>query len=172
MNKPRTKPNTTSLELEEQPMSDAMKVQITKIKISKDKTTGRKLASIELTRQIEDTDEYEGEVAKAINQITDNDGIETVSLSTVETPRSLSFSSVDGRGSDFVPACALEKFKIRRECAKPVDIFYLSFEFTIPLKDAKRWLIPSIGDLVGVLIENSTLPLPFSGGDQPVDRVN
>lgn len=43
-------------------MNEPIQVQITKIKISKDKKTGNKIAAIQLTRIVGESDEYDGDL--------------------------------------------------------------------------------------------------------------
>lgn len=137
-----------------------MNVQITKIKIMKEKKTGAKLAIVELTRIIECDDSFEHPLSAAVNAFSSQQSLEKCSLNISLNSKNLLFSNPGSVGSKFEAyERSLENFKLER--IGLVDIS-MSFEFFIPLSEAKRWLIPAIGDEVRVEITDCQGSLPVN----------
>ena|SRR6266705_2361659 len=141
-------------------METASAVRITKIKVSKDRL-GTKLVTIELTRVVEREDKFIGSVAEAIDQMTENESLELVKLSTTVGSKNLIFWPAAGidRPSETFVTVMLKKFRIKREGDEEHSQLVMSFEFTVPLEEARRWVIPAIGDDVMCVVEDSQLAL-------------
>lgn len=142
-------------------MESANQVRITKIKVKKDKL-GLKWATIELTRAVEEQDRYTGSVASALEHMRDNEKVQTLKLSERVESKNLVFFAGLGmdKPSALFPGCEIGDFKLRREESEDRDWLVMSFEFTVPLEEARTWLIPSIGDDILLVVEDSQLSFP------------
>jgi hypothetical protein len=142
-------------------MNSANTVRISKIKVKKDKV-GLKWATIELTRAVDEEDRYTGSVTNALEYMQDNKEAAQVKLDEHVGNRNLLFFAGFGvdKPNEVFPNVELTTFKLRREESGDRDWFLLTFEFTVPLEDARRWLIPCIGDDILCVVEDSQLSFP------------
>lgn len=142
-------------------MESASQVRISKIKVKKDKI-GCKWATIELMRAVDDSDKYTPNVSSAIESMTENEKISQVKLSEHVAARNLHFFAGVGvdKPSDIFPSVEIGNFKLKREESEDRDWLVLTFEFTVPLEDARRWIIPSVGDDILCVVEDAQLSFP------------
>lgn len=142
-------------------MNSANQVRISKIKVKKDKL-GLKWATIELTRAVDESDRFTPSVSSAMEHMRENAKVETVKLSEQVGAKNLIFFAAIGidKPSDLFPGVEIGNFRLRREESEDRDWIVLSFDFTVPLEDARRWLIPSIGDDILCVVEDAQLSFP------------
>jgi hypothetical protein len=145
-------------------MNSASQVRISKIKVKKDKA-GLKWATVQLTRAVAEEDSYTSGVRATIEHMRENKVVTNVKLSERVERKNLVFFAAEGldKESEMFPVVDLVNFRIRREDEEERDWLVLSFEFTIQLDDAKRWIIPSIGDDILCVVEDSQLSFPQEG---------
>jgi hypothetical protein len=141
-------------------MDSANMVRVTKVHVKKDRL-GVKLARIEITRVVDESDRFTDSVALALRQMAENSEIETVRLTETVPSRTLVFFAAAGieRPSDTIADVEIGNFKVWREDSAVTTRLVLSFEFTVRLDEARRWLIPSIGDDVLCVVEQAQLSL-------------
>ena len=145
-------------------MNSASAVRVTKIKVKKDKL-GVKQATIELTRVVEPEDQFIAGVKLAVEQMGENEALESVKLSETAKSKNLIFWAAVGidKPSEQFHCVTLGRFRIKREVMdESKSRLVLSFEFTVSLEDARVWIIPSIGDDVLCVVEDAQLS--FSAG--------
>ena len=139
-------------------MQSANQVRVTKVKVKKDKL-GLKWATIELTRPLDESDSYTSSVRSSIEHMRENEKVSNMKLSEQVAARNLVFFAGVGvdKPSEMFPGCEIGNFKLKREESDDRDWLVLSFEFTVPLEDARRWIIPSIGDDTLCVVEDAQL---------------
>ena len=147
-------------------MQSANQVRISKIKVTKDKL-GLKWATIELSRPVDESDRYAPAVTSALEHMRENEKVSRMKLSEQVASRNLVFFAGLGvdKPSDVFPGVEVGNFRIKREESEDRDWIVLSFDFTVPLEDARRWLIPSIGDDILCVVEDAQLSFPDSKTD-------
>jgi hypothetical protein len=76
-------------------------------------------------------------------------------LSECVAARNLIFYAADGVEvpSERLNGVEIGNFKIKREEHKGQHWFVLTYEFTVTLEEARRWIIPSIGDDILCVVE-------------------
>jgi hypothetical protein len=142
-------------------MQSANQVRVTKIKVKKDKL-GLKWATIELTRPVDESDSYTPAISQTLDHMRGNEKVKQVKMSEQVAARNLFFFAAPGvdKPSDVFPGVEVGNFRIKREESEDRDWLVLSFDFTIQLEDARRWIIPSIGDDILCIIEDAQLSFP------------
>ena len=135
-------------------------VRITKIKITKDKQ-GSKFATIELTR-ILDAEDKITDLQETVSCIMRERGhISKVKLTENVKKQNLIFWAAAGidKPSDMLHCVELSNFRLTREGEADSDEAEIvaSFDFTCSLEDARRWLIPAIGDDILLAIEEAQM---------------
>ncbi len=142
-------------------MNSANQVRITKIKVKKDKL-GLKWATIELTRAVDESDRYVSSVTSALEHMRENEKVTSLKISEEVKSKNLIFFAAIGidKPSDMFPNCEIGNFRVKREESEDRDWLVLSYDFTVQLEDARRWLIPSIGDDILCVVEDSQLSFP------------
>jgi hypothetical protein len=144
-------------------MFNANTVRVTKIKVAKDKR-GKKTATIQLTRVVEVGEQLTPLLREAVDHMEAHEKITKMQLSERIPRRNLLFwpSNADlGTPSDLFPCVELNNFRLRREgnSEKEETSILMTWEFTVPLDDARRWLIPAIGDDIVCVVEDANLTL-------------
>jgi hypothetical protein len=139
-------------------MNAANQVRISKLKIKKDKM-GQKWCTIEVTRALDESDSYTNTLAAALEHMKEHVGVSQMKLSERVTSRNLIFFPAEGvdKPSEAFHNLELGNFKLKREEGTDRDWLVLTYEFTVPLIEARRWLIPSIGDDILCVVEDCQL---------------
>ncbi len=139
-------------------MESANQVRVSKIKVKKDKH-GQKWATIELSRAVEEGDKYSAAVTLAIEQMRDNEKITNLKMDETVAARNLIFFAAIGidKPSELFPGVEVGNFRLKREESDTQEWLILSFDFTVQLEDARRWIIPSIGDDILCVMEDAQL---------------
>lgn len=142
-------------------MQSANQVRITKIKVKKDKV-GLKWSTITLTRAVDDSDRFVPSVTSALEHMASNDKVASLKLSESVSSKNLVFFAGVGidKPSAMFPAVEIGNFRLKREESEERDWILLHFDFTVPLEEARTWLIPSIGDDILCVVEDSQLSFP------------
>jgi hypothetical protein len=142
-------------------MNSANLVRVTKIKVKKDKV-GLKWATIELTRPLDEQDSYTPSVRSSIEHMRDNKNVASMKLSEQVEARNLIFYAALGieQPSEMFPDVEIGNFRLKREESEERDWLMLTFDFTIPLENARKWIIPSIGDDILCVVEDAQLSFP------------
>lgn len=135
-------------------MLGANQVRVTKIKVKKDKV-GLKWATIELTRPLDESDSYTSAIRSSIDHMRSNEKVTNLKLNEQVTSRNLIFFAALGidKASEMFTNIEITNFKLKREESEDRDWLMLTFDFTVPLEDARRWIIPSIGDDILCVVE-------------------
>lgn len=134
-------------------MNAASRVRIAKLKIGKNKF-GMKVCEIELRRSVDESDHHTPHVEAAIQHMNQNEKCTKIDLGLEMRACSLAFyGSPTSEPSDRFPSVEVWKFKLKRERGE----ITLSFSFVTLLEDARRWLIPSIGDEILCVIEDAQM---------------
>lgn len=142
-------------------MEAASQVRISKVSVKKDKV-GQKWATIQLTRAVDQSDSYKGVLADALEFMESQEKAQHLKLTETLGSKNLVFFPAAGvdKPSEMIHSVELGAFKIRREESEDRDWLLLTYDFTIPLEDARRWLIPSIGDDILCVVEDAQLSFP------------
>lgn len=142
-------------------MNVASQVRISKVHVKKDKV-GQKWATIQLMRAIDDSDSYSGSLHEAVDTMQSQEQVELMKLSVKLGSKNLIFFPAAGvdQPSEMLAGIELGAFKIKREGTDDRDWLILTYEFTIPLESARRWLLPSIGDDILCVVEDCQLSFP------------
>lgn len=141
-------------------MENATALRISRLKVKRDKF-GMKYATIRLESPADSWQRTDSlHLRCAIEAFQRNPKMIRLKLSDCLTAKSLTFFT-------------REEPETSQECATPVDLLnfhlerapdepdwiFLSFEFTVPLEFARRWLIGQIGDDLLCAISNAQLSL-------------
>lgn len=142
-------------------MNSANQVRITKIKVKKDKI-GLKWATITLTRAVDESDRYVASVTSALEHMKENEKVGSLKLTEQVASKNLLFFAGIGvdKPSAMFPSAEISNFRLKREESEERDWILLHFDFTVPLEEARQWLIPSIGDDILCVVEDSQLSFP------------
>lgn len=142
-------------------MNAASQVRVSKLKVKKDKM-GQKWCTVELMRAVDESDHYTDTLKNALDHMTMNQGVAQMKLSDRVTSRNLIFFPAAGveKPSEAFTNIELGNFKLKREEGTDRDWMVLTYEFTVSLADARRWLIPSIGDDIMCIVEDCQLSFP------------
>lgn len=142
-------------------MNSANQVRVSKVSVKKDKL-GLKWATIELTRAVEESDQYTAAVRATLEHMKDCKPVSKVKMEEHVPSKNLVFFAGFGveKPSEMFPAVDLGNFRIKREETEDRDWFVLQFDFTVPLEAARRWIIPSIGDDILCVVEDAQLSFP------------
>ena len=137
-------------------------VRLTKIKITKDKQ-GSKFATIELTRVLDEEDKITDLQETMALIMKERGHVSKVRLSEHVPKQNLIFWSAPGidKPSDMIHCVELSNFRLSRDGepdSSEAEII-MSFEFTSSLEDARRWLIPAVGDDIYLAIEEAQMRL-------------
>lgn len=138
-------------------MEHATTARISRVRVSKDKKTGKKQAAIELAQPVSDGAKLDGPLALAVEQMRDNPKLELVRLSITVEKRNLAFFTPGsvGKPLETVKSVELAKFRVKRDG----DLLEIFYQFELTLEQAKRWLIPAIGDEVMVMVEAAQMTM-------------
>jgi hypothetical protein len=142
-------------------MKSANQVRVSKIKVKKDKL-GMKWATIELMRPVEEEDQFTSSVRSALEHMRENDKVGQMKLTESVAARNLTFfAALDiDKPSEFFTGVEVGNFKIKREESEDRDWLVLTYEFTVALEQARKWIIPSIGDDIFCIVEDAQLSFP------------
>lgn len=142
-------------------MNAASQVRVSKLKIKKDKM-GQKWCTVEIMRAVDESDHYTDSLKSALQHMTENEGVDLMKVGTRVTSRNLIFFPAEGveKPSEAFHNVELGNFKLRREEGTDRDWLVLTYEFTVALVEARRWLIPSIGDDILCVVEDCQLSFP------------
>lgn len=142
-------------------MNAASQVRISKVSVKKDKV-GQKWATIQLMRAVDESDSYKGVLADALEFMESQEKAQHLKLTEKLGSKNLVFFPAVGvdKPSEMLHNVELGAFKIKREESEERDWLILTYDFTVTLEDARRWLIPSIGDDILCVVEDCQLSFP------------
>ena len=142
-------------------MSGAHRVRVAKIKVERDKH-GHKLCTIELARTVDEADQDTPAVWRSIQHMQDNEKVTKLHLGIEMKACSLEFyGAPQTKPSESFAWTEAYNYRLKRE--KPGSFqssISMSFDFTVSLEAAKRWLIPAIGDDILCVIGEPQMRLP------------
>lgn len=142
-------------------MNVASQVRISKVSVKKDKV-GQKWATIQLMRAVDESDSYTGVLADSLEFMESQEKAQHLKLTETLGSKNLIFFPALGveKPSEMLHSVELGAFKIKREESAERDWLILTYDFTVTLEDARRWLIPSIGDDILCVVEDCQLSFP------------
>lgn len=142
-------------------MNAANQVRVSKLKIKKDKL-GQKWCTVELTRAVDESDHYTATLASSLEHMQEQEGVAQIKVSERVNSRNLIFFPAVGieKPTEAFHNVELGNFKLRREEGTDRDWLVLTYDFTVTLEEARRWLIPSIGDDILCIVEDCQLSFP------------
>lgn len=147
-------------------MSAASSVQITKVRITRDKN-GDKHAVISLRRVLDSADHYTDSIAHAVGQMKENAAINSLRLAGTLLCN-LTFWAAAGlaKPSEILEGTEIGNFRLDREVTGPGHSYLtLTYDFELKLDLARRWIIATLGDDILCVLETSQLSFPKAGDD-------
>lgn len=117
---------------------------------------GQKWATIQLMRAVDESDSYQGTLADALDHMGDHDLVRQMKLDETMKSKNLIFFPAAGvdKPSEALHNVEIGSFVIKREESSDRDWLVITYEFTVSLEDARRWLIPSVGDDILCVVED------------------